>query len=144
MEKQLKIETILFSAIVVISMLSRLQIQFMHMLLLAAICVFFVWSMILTIKTNFVKAETRVVKKAIFSVFDYWLKSMLLVFMAFYFCDYPGVVMIGASAVVGVFVLTIYNSIVKFYHFATPLIYLAIVASTIYIINLLSDYSLGF
>lgn len=137
MEKQVKIESILFSAIAMISLLSHLEIQFMHMLLLLAICVFFVWSLILTIKINFVNSETRVVKKAIFSIFDFWLKSILLIFMAFYFCDYPGVGMIGISAVVGVFALTIFNSFVKFYHFATPLIYLVIVASTIYIINLL-------
>lgn len=137
MEKQLKTETILFSAVAVISMLSQLKIPFMGILLLVIICVFFVWSLILTIKINFVRAETRVVKKAVFSIFDYWLKSILLVFMAFYFLDYPGAVTIGVSAVVGVFALTIFNSVVKFYHFATPLIYLAIVASTIYFINLL-------
>src|SRR5574344_2209152 len=137
MEKQVKIETILFSAVAVISMLSQLKIPFMGILLLVIICVFFVCSLILTIKINFVRAETRVVKKAVFSIFDFWLKSILLIFMAFYFLDYPGAVTIGVSAVVGVFALTIFNSVVKFYHFATPLIYLAIVASTIYFINLL-------
>ena len=44
MEKQVKIESILFSAIAMISLLSHLEIQFMHMLLLLAICVFFVFT----------------------------------------------------------------------------------------------------